>query len=222
MYPSWPRKDVSSGNLIGNVVRPWPFGRPPWLGVTLMKCVIHRQDSYPDNVGHWRSSVALAVLLTRVSARLRKEPTNTFGKSTPRSCQYQSRPEMDTGIGSVPNGCESCFLTSQSTAHKPDSRASQLSRDVWGSSRPLLGIKQESESKRKRLSANKGTREARLSMVVTQLGQMSDWPKRLPMRQSSGGAPVVVRDVNDVHTAKGCRKICEWITEVFFNLEAFK
>ncbi len=58
-----------------------------------------------------------------------------------------------------------------------------------------------------RLSANKGTREARLSMVVTQLGQMSDWPKRLPMRQPSGGAPVVVGDVNDVHMAKGRRMI---------------
>jgi len=73
-----------------------------------------------------------------------------------------------------------------------------------------------------RLSANKGTREARLSRVVAQLGRSMDRPKHLPMRQSSGGAPVVVRDVNDVHMAKGCRMICEWITEVFFNLEAFK
>ncbi len=73
-----------------------------------------------------------------------------------------------------------------------------------------------------RLSVNKGTREARLSMVVTPLGQSSDRPKHLPMRQPSGGAPVVVRDVNDVHMAKGCRMIREWMTEVFFNLEASK
>jgi hypothetical protein len=45
-----------------------------------MKCVIHRQDSYSDNVGHWQRSVAFGVVLTRVSARLRKEPTNTFGQ----------------------------------------------------------------------------------------------------------------------------------------------
>lgn len=63
------------------------------------------------------------------------------------------------------------------------------------------------------MSVNKGTREARLSMVVT---------KRLPKRQPSGGAPVVVRDVNDVHMAKGCRMICDWMTERFFNLEGFK
>ena len=64
-----------------------------------------------------------------------------------------------------------------------------------------------------RLSANKGTREARLSMVVTE---------HLPMRQPSGGAPVVVGDVSDAHMAKGCRRIRVRMTEVFFNLEASK
>ena len=73
-----------------------------------------------------------------------------------------------------------------------------------------------------RMSVNKGTREARLSMVVTPLGRSSDLPKHLPMRQPSGGAPVVVRGVNDDHMAKGCRMIRVWITEVFFNLEASK
>ena len=72
------------------------------------------------------------------------------------------------------------------------------------------------------LSVNKGTREARLSMVVTPLGRSSDRPKHLPMRRPSGGAPVVVRDVSDVHMAKGCRMIRVRMTEVFFNLEASK
>ena len=71
-----------------------------------MKCVSHRQDSYPDNVGHWQCSVALEVPLARVSARLRKEPTSTFGKSKPHPRQYQSRPEIETGIGGVLNGRE--------------------------------------------------------------------------------------------------------------------
>ena len=78
------------------------------------------------------------------------------------------------------------------------------------------------EPKRKRLSVSKGTREARLSRVVTQLSRSVDRPKHLPMRQPSGGAPVVVGDVNDVHMAKGCRMIRDWMTEVFFNLEASK
>ena len=73
-----------------------------------------------------------------------------------------------------------------------------------------------------RMSVNKGTKEARLSMVVTPLGRSSNRPKHLPMRQPSGGAPVVVGDVNDVHMAKGCRMIRDWITDVFFNLEASK
>ena len=73
-----------------------------------------------------------------------------------------------------------------------------------------------------RLSVNKGTREARLSMVVTPLGRSSDRPKHLPMRQPSGGAPVVVGGVNDVHMAKGCRMVRDGMTEVFFNLEASK
>ena len=71
-----------------------------------------------------------------------------------------------------------------------------------------------------RLSANKGTRETRLSMVVAQLDRSSDRPKHLPMRQPSGGAPVVVGDVNDVHMAKGCRMIRCWVTDVFLYLEA--
>ena len=72
------------------------------------------------------------------------------------------------------------------------------------------------------MSVNKGTSEARLSRVVTTLDRSSDRPKYLPKRQSSGGASVVVGDVNDVHMAKGCRMICEWMTEVFVNLEASK
>jgi hypothetical protein len=69
-----------------------------------MKRVIHRLESSPDNVGHWRSSVALAVLLGRVTARLRKEPTSTFGKPQPHPRQYQNRPEIGTGIRDVLNG----------------------------------------------------------------------------------------------------------------------
>ena len=103
----------------------------------------------------------------------------------------------------------------------PDSRVNQVPRDVQGSSRPLLGMK-KSESKRMRMSVNMGTRETRLSRVVARLRRSNDRWQHLPMRQPSGGAPVVVRGVNDAHMAKGCRMICVWTTEVFFNLEASK
>jgi len=71
-----------------------------------------------------------------------------------------------------------------------------------------------------RMSVNMGTKEARLSMVVTPLGRSSDQPKHLPMRQPSGGALVVVGDVNDVHMAKGCRMICAGEPRCSQTLEA--
>jgi hypothetical protein len=200
------------GDLVDNVFGPRPFGRPPYLGVKLMKCVIHRRNSYPENAGHWRCFVALEVLLGRVSTRLRMEPTNTFGKSIPRSRQYQSRPGVRPRDRERLERSQATGRCLRFTAFVPDSRANHLSRDVRGSSGPLLGT-QESGSKWKRLSVDKETREARLSRAVT---------KHLPMRQSSGGAPVVVRGLNDVHTAKGCRMIRGWMTNVFLNLEASK
>ena len=187
-----------------------------------MKCVIHRQESYPDNVGHWQCSVALEVLLTRVSARLRKEPTNTFGKSEPHSRQHQSRPEWTPGIGSVLNDRKLCFPASRSTAPAPDSWATKYPMMFRGSSRPLLGMK-KSESKRMRSSANKGTREARLSMAVTSLGRSADRLKHLPMRQPSRGAPVVVRGRESRPHGEGVQDD-SWMDDrsVFFNLEASK
>lgn len=187
-----------------------------------MKEVIHRLNSSSENAGHWQCSVALAVLLGKVSARLRKEPTNTFGKpatTPPLTPEPPGDWRRDRGC---PRRLQAFWFRLWSTALMRDSWANQLTHDVWGSSRPLLGIGKESESKRKRLSVNQGTSEARLSMVVTTLERSSDWPKRLPMRQSSGGAPVVVGDVNDDHMAKGCRMIRVWVTEMFFILEASK
>jgi hypothetical protein len=177
-----------------------------------MKCVIHRQNSSPNNAGHWQSSSALAVLLGRVSPRLREKSTNTFGESHTTSLLTQELPGVVTGIGDVLNDRKNLTPSTDSVAERPDSRSNQLLQDVQGTSRPLSGTS-ESKSTGKRLSANKGTRETRLSMVVI---------KHLPMRQPSGGAPVVVRDANDVHMAKGCRMIRDWMTEVFFNLEASK
>ena len=172
-----------------------------------MKCVIHRQDSYPDNVGHWRCSIALAVLLGRVSAWLLKR--NQLTPSVNRShipANIRAAWGSDPGLGNVPNDRKQSASADDPAQRKlPEMRVNQLSRDVWGSSSPLLGVTVELEPVRRRLSVNKGTREARLSRVVAQLGWSMDQPKHLPMRQPGGGAPVVVGDVNDDHMAKGCR-----------------
>jgi hypothetical protein len=57
---AWP---VTPRDLVDNVARPWPFGRPLWLRAKLVKCVSHRRNSCSENVGHWRRSVALVVPL---------------------------------------------------------------------------------------------------------------------------------------------------------------
>jgi hypothetical protein len=183
-----------------------------------MKCVIHRQDSYPKNVGHWRRSVALAVLLTRASARLRKEPTNTFGKGKPHPRNI--RAARKTGIRDVLNDYKRLSVACGPRHIRARFTGKPIYPVMFRGAADRCWVWQESESKRMRMSANKETREARLSMVVTRLDRSSDRPKQLPMRQPSGGAPVVVRGVNDAHMAKGCRMIRDWTTEVFFNLEA--
>ena len=119
--------------------KPWLFGQSTYLGIKLIKRVIYRRESYPDKVGHWRCSVALEVLPGRVSARLLKEPTNTFGEidttpppiSEPLGDGYRVRgcPERPQvicrGLGFI--------------VYIPDSQVNQLPCDVQGSSGPLLG-----------------------------------------------------------------------------------
>ena len=92
-------------------------------------------------------------------------------------------------------------------------RKGQLFVGVWGSSRMLLG-KQRLGSNRKRLSANKGTGEARLSKVVAWIG-CPETVESLPMRRSGGGAPVVVRGRESRPHGEGAQDVSFWITERF-------
>jgi len=85
------------------------------------------------------------------------------------------------------------------------------------SSGPLLGVR-ASKPKRGRLSANKGTREARSRRVITQpaqrlLGQAS------PMMRTSGGAAVVVRDWESQSLGEGRQELSFWTAEGFANRE---
>ena len=81
------------------------------------------------------------------------------------------------------------------------------------SSGPLLGVS-TSKPKRGCLSANKGTREARSSKVISQptqqlLGQVS------PKRRTSGGVAVVVCDWENQLHGKGRQKMLFWTVEGF-------
>ena len=93
-----------------------------------------------------------------------------------------------------------------------------IPRDVEGSSGLLLGI-QKLESKRMRMSVNMGTRETRVSMVVTPLGRSSDRPSTYD-EAAEWRSTRVVRDVSDVHMAKGCRMVCAGEPRCSENLEA--
>ena len=188
-----------------------------------MKCVIHRRNSCSENVGHWQRSVALVVLLAKVSARLRKESTNTFGKiSCHLPVNIRAARRWMPGLGEVLNGRKPCLVV-RDPRHLCQIHGSANYPVMFRGTADRWLVSEKLKSKRRRLSVSKGTREARLSRVVAQLRcSFIEQPKHLPMRQPSGGAPVVVGDVNDVHMAKGCRMIRDWTTEMFLNLEASK
>ena len=85
------------------------------------------------------------------------------------------------------------------------------------SSGPLLGI-DTSKPKRGCLSVSKGTREARLSRVITQPGRQL-LAQASPMRQTSGGAAVVVRGWESQLHGEGRQDLSFWTTEGFTNRE---
>ena len=80
-------------------------------------------------------------------------------------------------------------------------------------------VQQKLESKQRRLSVNKGTREARSSKVIVQPTGLRTG-KALPMRRPSGGASVVVGGVNDAHMAKGRRTVRSGQRKCSLHLEA--
>lgn len=79
------------------------------------------------------------------------------------------------------------------------------------SSGPLLGVR-TSKPKHGCSSANKGTREARWSRVVTRPSRHS--PRQvLPMRPASGGVAVVVRDWESQLHGEGRQEVSFWNVE---------
>ena len=85
------------------------------------------------------------------------------------------------------------------------------------SSGSLLGVR-ASKPKRGRLSASKGTREARSSRVITQLAQRL-LGQASPTRRTSGGAAVVVRGWESQPHGEGRQEVSFWIVEGFGNRE---
>ena len=82
---------------------------------------------------------------------------------------------------------------------------------------PLVGVS-TSKPKHGRLSANKGTREARSSRVVT-LPTQQQLSQLIPMRRTSGGVAVVVRDWESQSHGKGRQEVSFWAAEGFIIRE---
>ena len=83
------------------------------------------------------------------------------------------------------------------------------------SSGPLLGVS-ASRPKCGRLSANKGTREAHSSRVITQPSQRLPG-QASPMRRMSGGGAVVVRGWESQAHGEGRQDVSFWMAEGFAN-----
>jgi len=103
------------------------------------------------------------------------------------------------------------------TIVNPERRNGQLSVGAWENSRLLVGTKR-SKSNRKRLSVNKGTREAWPSMAVAWISLL--WTtESLPMRRSGGGASVVVRGRESRPHGEGRQNVSFWEAEALNNRE---
>ena len=96
-------------------------------------------------------------------------------------------------------------------------RSGQLSADVWGSSRALLG-NERSGSNRKRLSASKGTRETQPNRAITRIGRLTT-AKSSPMKRLGGGASVVVRGRESRPHGEGRQDVSFWAAKMFTNRE---
>lgn len=190
-------------NQRNNLERTWPFGRPLYPGSTLVRCVCESAREFSRQRGtqgklHTRRSPA------RYSFRMATKETNKH--------PWEIRPPFPLIL--EPLGLETRDREWPWTAktivcgQRPVQLAGRLAvsqQTVMSreSSGLLLGVA-TLESKRKRLSVSKGTREARSSKVIVQslryvTRQIS------PMRRSGGGVSVVVRDGSAVHMAKGDR-----------------
>jgi hypothetical protein len=208
--------------LFGNVLQePWPFDRPSYLGSKLAMCVnssakqLSRQRGTQARL-HSRSSPA------RYSFRMttHRNRSTPSGKWAPIPANMEAVREFPTRNREWPKRTNALVVgerPGESLRRFQGQRSGQVSVDVWGSSRKLLGD-QRSESNRKRLSASKGTREAQPSMAITRIGRLAT-AESSPMRRLGGGASVVVRGRESRPHGEGRQDVSFWTAEAFGNRE---
>lgn len=180
-----------------------------------------RQNSSPDNVGHRRGFIAVAVLPGRASARLlqrnRPMPSGKWALTPANTEAARDYPIRDREWPKRTSVIVVGARPGESLRRFRGRRSGQVSVGAWGSSGELLGS-ERSESNRKRSSASKGTREAQPSMAVARIGRACA-AESLPMRRLGGGASVVVRGRENRPHGEGRQDVSFWTTEGFNNRE---
>jgi len=200
--------------------KPWPFGRPSYLGSKLASaCELAGEIALPTTWDTGEASQPLQscqVELPHDYERNRPIPSGKWAPipvNTGAAREYAARDrEWSKQANAFVVGERPVVITVD-----PERRSSQLSVGAWRSSGKLLGS-QRSESNRKRLSASKGTREAQPSMAVARIGRMQA-AESLPMRRLGGGASVVVRGRESRPHGEGTQDVSFWAAKTFINRE---
>jgi len=135
-------------------------------GVRFMGCEPMHRNSSPNNVGHRRGFIAVGVLLGRVSVSLRKESTSTLGKTEPHSRKYGSRLGVASRNKGMPKRVRLLLVIANFRKSLSRSDKSQLLARCLGEPADCRIGMTRSRTNRKRLSADRGTWEARSSKEV--------------------------------------------------------
>lgn len=200
--------------------KPWPFGRPLYLGSKLAStCELAGEIALPTKRDPGEASQPMQscqVELPHDYERNRPIPSGKWAPipaNTGAAREYRIRArEWSKQANALVVGERPVVVLVD-----PERRNGQLSVVAWRSSGELLG-NERSESTRKRLSASKGTREAQPSMAVAQIGRLRA-AESLPMRRLGGGASVVVRGRESRLHGEGTQDVSFWTAKAFTNCE---
>jgi hypothetical protein len=200
---------------------PWPFDRPSYLGSKLTI----RVNSLTKQLSRQRGTQARhpsRCSPARYSSRMttHRNRSTPSGKRAPTPANTEAVRVIPTRNREWPKRMNAISVgehPGESHQRLQGRRSGQVSADVWGSSRALLGI-ERSESNRKRLSASKGTRETQPNMAITRIGRLPT-AESSPIKRLGGGASVVVRGRESRPHGEGRQDVSFWAAEMFTNRE---
>jgi hypothetical protein len=199
----------------------WPFDRPLYLGSKLAMRVnssakqLSRERGTQARLHSHCSPARYSFRMT--TYRNRSTPS---GKRAPTPANTEAVRAIPARIREWPKRMDAISVgehPGESHQRLQGRRSGQVSADVWGSSRALLG-NERSESNRKRLSASKGTRETQPGMAITRIGRLTT-AESSPMSRLGGGASVVVRGRESRPHGEGRQDVSFWTAEMFTNRE---